>query len=97
MRYRTKTIEVEAFEFTGSIASAEALAARFPQAIFIGRNGMGDYDGRVIMQTPGGPVNVTANSYVIVEPANAGLSLCNHIAFGQKYERVVAAPAEATT
>jgi hypothetical protein len=97
VRYRTRQVEVEAFEFNGSIGSAEALAARFPQAIFIGRNGMGEYDGRVIMHTPGGPVNVSSGEFVIVEPGSAGLSVCNHIVFNQKYERVVSAPAEAIT
>lgn len=97
MRYRTKSIEVEAFEFTGTIASAEQLAERFPHAIFIGRNGMGQYDGRVIMQTPGGPVNVAAGEFIVVEPGGSGLSVSNHIVFNQKYERVVPAPVEAVT
>ena len=93
MKYRTRIVEVEAHEFTGSIASAEALAAKFNQAIFIGRNGSGEYDGRVIMHTPGGPVNVSAGNWIIEEPGGAGLSVHNHIVFNQKYERVV--PAEA--
>jgi flagellar basal body rod protein FlgF len=96
VRYKTKTIEVEAHEFNGTVASGEQLAARFPQAIYVGRNGTGDYDGRLIMQTNGGPVNVPPESFIVVE-GDGGLTVLNHIAFNAKYERVVTAPTEATT
>ena len=88
MRYKTKTIEVEAYEFTGTVASAENLVARYRNAIFMGQDGVGRYDGRLIVQTPGGPVNVTAGEFIVEEPGGA-LTIHNHITFNQKYERVV--------
>lgn len=96
MRYRTKTIEVEAHEFTGSEASATQLSTRFPQAVILGKNGVGQYDGRVIVHTGAGPMNAHAGSYVVVE-ADGSLTVTNAPAFVAKYERVVAAPAEATS
>lgn len=96
MRYRTKSVEVEAYEFTGTIASAEQLQRRFPQAVVIGHNGVGDYDGRVIVHSQAGPMNLHANNYLVVE-SDGSLTILHHIAFAAKYERVVEAPAEATT
>lgn len=88
MRYRTKSVEVEAYEFTGTIASAEQLAARFPQAAYIGRNGVGEYDGRMILQTANGPTNLNATDVVIVE-ADGSLTVSTLTAFTAKYERVI--------
>lgn len=91
MRYRTKTIEVQAFEYNGSIGIAEQIQSRFPQAVFIGKNGLGDFDGRLIVQTANGPLNCGAGDFVIQEP-DGSLSVMNRIAFGAKYERLVEAP-----
>ena len=96
MRYKTKTVEVEAYEFTGTIASAEQLQQRFPQAVVIGKNGVGEYDGRVIVHSQAGPMNLHANNFVVVEQ-DGSLTLLHHLAFEAKYMRVVEPPVEATT
>lgn len=89
MRYRTKPVEVEAYEFTGTIASAEQLAARFPQAAFIGKNGVGDYDGRMVVQTANGPTNLHAGDFVVVAKEGGSISIMGADAFNTQYERVV--------
>ncbi len=87
MRYRAKQVEIEAFEFTGTIASGERLVEMFPHAIVLGRNGLGEYDGRMILQTNDGPTNVHEGNFV-VKLVDGSLSKMNPIEFNSKYDRV---------
>ncbi len=91
MRFKTKPIEIEAFEYTGDVSAALAWSAEVSPGISAGTYlyGVGrDEDPQLKIHTLEGDMHVSRGDWVI-KGLKGEFYPCKPDVFAQKYERVV--------